>query len=75
MILKLLKLALLIITSAIGIYGTTQDFKKEVKPTRAGWFAVIALVISGLIAIALQFVDFNKEEHAALLDETLKHCS
>ena len=65
MTLKFLKLALLVITTLIGIYGTTHDFKRDGKPTRAGRFAVAVLILSGLIAVALQFVEFNKEKQAA----------
>src|SRR6266566_2931535 len=65
MLLKLLTLALLVITIALGIYGTTHEFRKDGTPTRAGRLAVVGLIMSGLIAIALQFVEFNKEEQAS----------
>jgi len=64
-LLKLLKVALLLITSAVGIYGTTHEFKKEGNLTHAGRLAVVGLLICGLLAIALQFVEFNKEEQVA----------
>jgi len=70
LVLKILKVILLVTTSLLGVYGTTHDFRKRGKLTRSGLLAVIGLIFSAIVAVALQFVEFNKEEQAANVAKT-----
>jgi hypothetical protein len=56
----LLKIVSLVITGALGVYGTVHDYKKEGKLTRQGWVAVFALTLCAMTALILQLLEFKE---------------